>query len=472
MVVLTAYKLKQHTTAIIFYAKVIHLLRQSLRKQECMSINDQVHPGNSLPSVFAETFQEYLKLWATTLLLAEYEAQQGNQRVRANHIDGATTLCFLIRERQTRGPSQSPPEADDRSTSSTSNDCPDEATPDRSESRMPKQVSAYLQELTQRHRHSSTICLPIETEWPNFQRAESDKCVMTGLLSQSAECFAHCMQVIELYFNRLNNDPPQTEEEIATIKRSFAPQLSRARAHLAIYDNMLDDTRESANIYRSCSQLDVPFSPIIRFGNPHMVQAHLVPHVLKVLLCPFISPEEHEASLRFISGVYAGLESASEFQVDSAYPDIYIFAFWKAGSEREYFAAHISGRHQEFQRLIHRIWGIIDATEARSGHPLTSTDIVRLTMQEYKAAQTNAVSTGQARYFQVEGLMARTWAVAIGSDPSANFVDGPHTHKYRKRIKELRESFQRPGGQDDRTKVVFAFRESGPLRSQEVEYIH
>lgn len=335
---------------------------------------------------------------------------------------------------------------------------------------MPEQISAYLQELTQRYRHSSTICLPMEKPWPRIDSWRARKSTMAAILAQSADCFAYCMPIVELYFNRLNTDPPKSEQELADFRKSFTPGVARARSQLNLYREMLHESRDVAAVFSSCSEPGTPFSPVINFGNPYMAQAHLVLHVLIILLCPFIAEEEVEASLKFIAGVYASLGS-SEYLIDAAYPDIYIFAFWKAGREREYFETHIARRHVEFQRLIRHIWQLIDAREAQLGSPLTNTEIVRLTLREYKAAQADAILKRHTRYFQIEGSMARTWSVAIGSDPSTNFKQGPHTYKYRKRIKELRESFQGLSvSEGPVANRIFAFRESGPLREQEIGY--
>jgi hypothetical protein len=274
--------------------------------------------------------QEFLRVWATTLLLAEYEAQMGNQKIQSRHVEGATTLSFIATKRfalqlsnstsssEASGPSESPPfhahQPSSRSvktasrvssypSSTAGQETPDSASPsDEAYKELPKnerELPAYLAQLTQRLRHSSTINESLDREWPVFQTPLIQRNALGGLLEKSAECYAHVMPLVEEFYTQMAISPPSTPESYYAFVMSFNHRVALAKQSIAEYCQMLDQIPLSDNeVYKSCAEdFSFPFSPVIKFANPLMAQPTTIPHIFLMFMAPFITQEEHEACM-------------------------------------------------------------------------------------------------------------------------------------------------------------------------------
>lgn len=243
-------------------------------------------------------------------------------------------------------------------------------------------------QLTQRLRHSSTICASLDTEWPAFQQPPIEQQALGGLLEKSAECYAYVMPLVEAYYTRLNTNRPKTAEEHDLIIQEFAPGVLAAKKSIKEYCQMLDPmTERNAGMFQSCAEAGFPFSPIIRFVNPHMAQPTVIPHIFVMFLAPFISDKEHYEAIRFISGVFAGFTDVAGLRMDAAFPDLYVAAFWKRGEERDYFRFEVENRSGDFPYVLGRIWGTIDYLEETENRLLSKTEILGISLREYRKAQ-------------------------------------------------------------------------------------
>lgn len=400
--------------AASFYTATLNLLRQILNEKDAASM------GN----------QEFLRVWATTLLLAEYEAQMGNQAIQSHHVEGATTLSFIAASRFSLQTTTSAAIYDPMSSTSTiptplttamssdttlsssyTSSVHSEASPDSTSSlegtsakilpRNERELPAYLAQLTQRLRHSSTINESLDQEWPMFENPPIERNALGGLLEKSAVCYAHVMPMVEEFYTMMSIAPPQTPESYHAFVMSFDSRVVAAKRSIAEYRYLLDQIPLSDNeIYKSCAEDPLfPFSPIIRFANPLMCQPTTIPHIFLMFMAPFITQHEHESCIRYISGVFAGFGYSKGLKLNSAFPDLYVAAFWRRGPERDFFAPETRRRAGAFMVVLDRIWGTIDyLQDSRGGIELGRVEILGIALKEYREAQMQGLRLQHTRH--------------------------------------------------------------------------
>lgn len=355
--------------------------------------------------------------------MAEYEALLGNQQSQSQHVDGATTLSFIAANRfkmmphtaeQTEASQPQQPMPDNRQPVDTGDSVDAQApqqtvdnaetvtapvSPFESVPRNERELPAYLMALTQRLRHSSTICQSFDTHWPTLTQPPLEQQALGGLLQMSAECYAHVMPLVEEFYTRMSLVPPTSAESYMTFMAHFQPRVVAARESIAQYQAMLHRVTESENtVYYSCAEAGFPFSPVIHFVNPQLAQPTVIPYVFLMFLAPFISDAEHSEAIRFISGVYAAFDSVPGLKMDAAFPDLYVASFWKRGIERDYFQLEKRIRSRDFMYVIVRIWGTIDYLEMAESRSVNKTEVLGIALKEYRAAQAQGLHLQHTRH--------------------------------------------------------------------------
>lgn len=253
--------------------------------------------------------------------------------------------------------------------------------------------------LTQRLRHSSTICESLDTEWPRFEKPPIERRSLGGLLEKSAECYALVMPLTEEFYTRMATDPPTTPERYGAMMGALGPRVLAARRSINEYREMLHLVAGSgSSVYQSCAAPGFPFSPIIKFVNPQMAQPTVIPFIFLIFLTPFLTEEEHAQTVRYISGVFAGFEEVPGLRMNAAFPDIYIAAFWKRGPERAYFFGEVERRKGDFMAVLNAIWGIVDGLEARTGRVPSNTEILGISLGVYRDAQKRGLRLSHTRH--------------------------------------------------------------------------
>lgn len=263
-----------------------------------------------------------------------------------------------------------------------------------------RELPGYLMQLTQRLRHSSTICQSLDTEWPTFEQPPIERQSLGGLLEKSAECYAKVMPLVEEFYMKMAVAPPATPAEYMAMMGGFRHRVYEAKASIQEYRAMLSRVggAESA-VFNSCAEPGFPFSPVIKFVNPLMAQPTVISHVFILFLAPFISDAEHYEALRYTSGVFAGFEDVEGLKMDAAFPDIYVAAFWKRGIERLYFHREVYRRKGDFMYVINRIWDTVDyMTDLRGGQLLSPTEILGISLKEYRDAQARGLRLQHTRH--------------------------------------------------------------------------
>lgn len=95
----TALRMKHRVNASAIYAQNLSLLRSILNKKNARNMSNQACWQAISQDISELTCQDFLRIWATTLLLAEFESHLGNQKFQSQHVDGATTLSFIAAAR-------------------------------------------------------------------------------------------------------------------------------------------------------------------------------------------------------------------------------------------------------------------------------------------------------------------------------------------------------------------------------------
>lgn len=343
----TALRMDDTRIGGYFYAKTLQLLRKILKERNAQTTSNK----------------EFLRIWATTLVLAEFEAQLGHKAGEDQHIEGATTLSFIAASRFTE----------------IERDVP----------RYERELPAYLAQYTQRLRHSSAITDSLHTVWPSFSRDHIEGNALGLLLEKSSECYALVMPLVERFYYTVPNLPPA---RIPEFMESLQPSAEAAFQSIAEYSHMLDALHGQNEVYSSCAVDPFPFSPIIIFVNPLMIQPTVIPHIFLMFLAPFRTAQQHAQSIRFISGVFAGFQYSKGLQLRSAFPDIYVASFWRRGPEREYFKHEMKRREGPFMVILRRIYETID----RQG--MTHIEVLGVALREYTRGQLEGLELQHTRH--------------------------------------------------------------------------
>lgn len=337
--------------------------------------------------------------------MAEYEAALGNQKFQSQHVEGATTLSFVAAPRfalidsigQTANTNMS--SSSDAASVKSSEHSTSRLVAPTVKPRNEQELPGYLMALTQRLRHSSTICESLDTQWPTFEQPPIERQSLGGLLEKSAECYAHVMPLIEDYYTRMALAPPTGPEDYMLMMQAYQPRAIAAKTSIIEYRQMLQEfTGPDCEIFQSCAEHGFPFSPIIKFINPQMAQPTVIPHVFILFLAPFVTDEEHYEALRYTSGVFAGFEDVLGLQMDAAFPDLYVAAFWKRGAERDYFQREVTRRQGDFMYVMKKIWGTVDYLELSQNRLLDKTEILGISLKEYRDAQSRGLKLQHTRH--------------------------------------------------------------------------
>lgn len=411
----TAINMNHEQAATALYSRVLNLLRGTLKTKDAHRISNQACLSFHILALL--TFQAFLKIWATVLLLAEYEGARGNSISQAQHLDGAVTLSQIATERfLTEGddyfansqsnlverlPLSLPP------TNASASTIPTLLTPGSSAavtpsgelvSRSERQLPQYLLTLTKRLEQSRSIRKSFDTEWPVFY-SPAERNGLGSLLDKVSELYSVVMPVVTEYYERVQLIHPGDMKEYQNLMQELAPAVAQARLAIAEYRSLLDSyCGTDTQIYQSCAKPGFPFSPVIKFVNPIMAQPMSTPYMFTLFLAPFNSYDEQYESLRYISAVFAGFEDTPGLQIDASFPDIHVAAFWKPGLERDYFANDFQRRGPAFRSVLTRIWSIIDALGASQRRVLTYAEILGISLQQYRQGQMEGLKLKNLRH--------------------------------------------------------------------------
>lgn len=364
-----------------------------------------------------------MRLWSTTLLLAEYEGQMGNQTAQYHHLAGATTLSEVAEYRFPRllgtlpgfhhsGDTASPDLSDIASQSSLEQSQLLQVTPDRHaetgsgpstpdprpESRTERDLPNYLLALNRRLNHSKAIRLSQDTHWPSFH-TPADRHSIGALHEKTSEIYRLVMPLVATYYALVAKDPPKSREDERAIQAMFAADAMVARDAITAYQTMAHKIYGNENrVFQSCARPGFPFSPVLKFVDPQAAQPSTTPHVMTMFLAPFITEAEHHEAIRHISGVFAGFQDVPGLLIDASFPDIHVAAFWRRGPERDYFHEEMVRRGGDFRLLLTRIWGTIDYAAGRQGKELNPTQILGISLREYSRAQGEGMKLKNTRH--------------------------------------------------------------------------
>ncbi|CCG83638.1 protein of unknown function [Taphrina deformans PYCC 5710] len=372
----------------------------------------------------------YLRLWATVLLLAEYEGQLGNQEAQYQHLAGANTLGDGAELRfprllqaqahsgatgtmaakvtsphnsdfssQASSQNHSSPTSPNREASNTASkaDGPDTPTP-VPESRTERDLPSYLLALNRRLNHSKAIRQSQDTHWPSFY-TPADRHSIGVLHEKTSEGYKLIMPLLTRYYHIISTTPPSSVAEHQSILDLFSDQVAGARNFISDYQATCQEIYGSqSRVYQSVARPGFPFSPVIKFIDPQLAQPSSAPHIFTMFLAPFISKEEHYQAIRHISGVFAGFMETPGLMLDASFPDIHVAAFYRVGIERDYFLDEVHRRGGDFKVLLLRIWGTIDYLESVQGRPLTPGNILGISLREYSMAQAEGLKLKNTRH--------------------------------------------------------------------------
>lgn len=397
-----------------------------------------------------------MRIWATTLLLARYEDELGNQLVQAQHIEGATTLALIASVRfgnnDTVSSSQQTPLYDsdfflpdsenDRSEASYMNKTPleqassaqiefDESMPHtpKNESELP----TYLTTLTRRLRYASLICETIDISWPEFRSPTLHESTLEDLLEKSAECYAHVMPLIETFHTELANRFPTTATDRAVLVKHYQAQYQEARRCIDKYEMMFRRMQGPEFEVQTKEDPDFHFSPRVVFASLYMAQPFVMPHIFMVMLAPFLTETEHSKAVRTATSVLAQLQSTPGSWTNAAWPDVFLAAFWLPGAERDHFVHDIRRRKGDWKLVVDKIWHTIDAITAEQGQRPDSGEILGIVLYEYRQAFLDGFKLQHTPTWQTPGLFQLSWAMSVGlPDPLRSRFSSPEVRERRR----------------------------------------
>ncbi|CCG84619.1 protein of unknown function [Taphrina deformans PYCC 5710] len=471
-----AARMQDKVTAVAFYIRVLHLLRQLLRRPDCAQLDNQ----------------DFLRIWATTVLLAKLEDELGNLLTQAQHIEGATTLALIAKSRFGGQETMAVPsktssfdarrmcdvkmisiakhrhsdELDLEITSSL--DCTATASsianpPKRDIQKIAKKIPGhdpshpqfiihnqdrpanetglpfYLMNLTRQLRHSSLLCETVDIDWSSSFSRPSDQVVrLEELLEKSAECYAYAIPLVDDFHAELFR-LDSTAYTYLTLLEHYQPRYLAARKCLDEYDAMLQRLTGPEYEVFSDMEHDFPFGPRITFANLQFAQPYIITHVFRVLLAPFLSVEEHDKALRTSSAVLAELQAHESTWINSAWPELFLAAFWKRGAQRAYFSEDIRRRKGDWARVIKRIWHRIDSIEHHEHRPATKEEILCFALFEHRQIYLDGFKLQHAPTWHVVSVLTLSWAVAVGMpDPTRSRFASPELLAKRRKWPNIR----------------------------------
>lgn len=452
----TSLRMGDYSDALVLYTRVLRILRNLLRSKDAAQINNQV--CLTTRNHLTLTLQDFLRVWATSLFLAQYESILGNHEATARHVEGATTLCligtsrFAMQDWTDSSTESSTIEAPrmlkferHSSVGQSSHAHPDHVSADtaqdlhhedhRSDCHWENQprplnerlLPGYLSNLTKLVRNSSLLTQSLDIAWPIFQQHQQEE-TLEILREKSAECFAHVFPLTENFYT-----DPLVKRKLTPAEYTAYIATYQAR-YVAAYDCIQQYRRLLSRLsgpqfdgLKSCAKSDFPFSPDIEFVNPHMAQVAVMPALYTIFLAPFVTDEDHEAAVRYVSAVFGSPTAVQGIDTIAVFPDVIVAAFWKVGEEREYFRAHLLKRQGIFVDILTRIWSDIDAMEKEEGHRPDKADILGIALNDFWFVAGNTYHT-ERRSFRpanvlvdswcTRSIILDAWSIAIGAlDP-------------------------------------------------------
>lgn len=276
-------------------------------------------------------------------------------------------------------------------------------------------LPGYLLDITRLRRDVSQTAQTIDVAWPRFKRSIGSQQVCQTLLDIAACAHSHVITLAQDFYTACGGNLRPHHADFISAIRIYGPRYLKAREVIDRYRRMLSDlSGPEYEVERGPAEPDFPFSPIIRFSNPHMAQISVLPDVYMCFLAPFITEQEHANSLRYFSGVLAHMQDIEGLQSNGSIPDIFLAAFWKPGPERAYFHKDLMRRKGDFMLCLTEIWRIIDTISLSEQRQVSSAEILGIALENYRSYMIEGFKLQHIPTWQIMCITMDPWAVAVG----------------------------------------------------------